>query len=575
MNLPFGLSLTTAVLILLGVLVLAALLAWVGGSIAGGRVDVDDLAQQRASSSRWATYKTVKADLGEPKQPDPRRLRLCELEGKPLYNPPLRSKLVMAPSGAGKSPRVVIPDVLRHDGPALVTSIKSDVVTLTRAAREKRGRVYVFAPAGGAEGSVKWSPLAHVISWADALDAARTIQECSKVDSVPNADREFWDAQARYLLSPLMYLAARQGRTMGDIASLVVGGEESERLVTNLLNEYDEDGPKFHWARFVMLEHKTKSSVLITAATVLEAWTHPRVAGTVNVRANDPGVLDLDELLTGEHTLYLVSPASEQSQFTPIYEALVNALTQRVEQAYHRVGLPLDPPLLLALDEAANIAPLRKLDYLASAGAGQGMLVLSVWQDEGQQEHIYGAAKARTIRSNHFTTVYLPGINDHTTLKNLSEQIGRDSLLQRSTSTSERGTSVTDGYHELDIAPVHMLRQLPKNQAIIISGPFPPIRGVIPAWYEDKKLRALVPDEVAASFDAFYKPTKKKAKATGPAREPIGDRLFGQPIKEPATETPLQESSRLSRDPLTGRPGVDEESVQGWFADDFRRRAQP
>ena len=46
-----------------------------------------------------------------------------------------------------------------------------------------------------------------------------------------------------------------------------------QRLITD-----DEAGPMIYWSRFVGLEQRTKSSVLVTAATVLEAWTHPRVA---------------------------------------------------------------------------------------------------------------------------------------------------------------------------------------------------------------------------------------------------------------------------------------------------------
>ena len=47
-------------------------------------------------------------------------------------------------------------------------------------------------------------------------------------------------------------------------------------------------------------------------------------------------------------------------------------------------------PLLLALDEAGNIAPIKRLPEIASAGGGQGALLESVWQDEGQIIARYG-----------------------------------------------------------------------------------------------------------------------------------------------------------------------------------------
>ena len=64
-------------------------------------------------------------------------------------------------------------------------------------------------------------------------------------------------------------------------------------------------------------------------------------------------------------------------------------------------GKPLDPPLLLVLDECANIAPLRDLPTLASTGAGQGIQLVSVFQDMAQINAVYGRDHAPTIVSNH------------------------------------------------------------------------------------------------------------------------------------------------------------------------------
>lgn len=588
--LPFGLDLTTVLLIVGGIVGVAVLLGVMLGVLGltgrGGGKDVDGLEQQRRTSTNWARWKQVRRDLAaDPSAPDPARLRLCHLDGHPLANPRLRSKLVLAPSGAGKTPRVVVPDVLAHEGPAVVTSIKADVLELTRASRESRGHVWVFDPSNP-HTSARWSPLAHITSWADALDAARWIQESSKADSSSGGvqDRDFWDAQARFLLAPLLYLAARSHHTMGDVAELVVGGQETESFVTHQLAGLAESGPQVYWARFTGLEHKTKSSVMITAATILEAWTHPRVAETVNVLAGDAEALDLDKLLEGHNTLYLVSPASEQAMFTPIYESLINAITMRVERAYQARGsLALDPPLLLALDEAANIAPLRNLDYLASAGAGQGILVLSVWQDEGQIESIYGPAKARTIRANHYATIYLPGIQDHQTLAHLSDQIGRDSMRQTSTSSNRDGTSTTVSHHELDVAPPAWIRQLGSGQVIVILGHYAPILGTIPAWYEDKKLRALIPTEVAERFDRAHsrKPNKTTRRAKTPRANSISDddgyrpQVLPAPPWKPSTPAPTDYRPAPPRPATTGHEPppwqADDDSSQGWFANEYRK----
>lgn len=562
---PFGLDLMTILLGVGALIVAAVLIGLLVGLVDGpkDRRNRDDLQAQRLASHNWASLKAVKELRVERDDTDPRRLRLCMLAGKQLANPPLRSKLVLAPSGAGKTPRVVIPDVLLHHGPAVVASIKGDVLALTRQHRSTLGEVWVFDPSEVVGPSARWSPIAHITSWAEALDAARWIQESSKADGAGGVqDRDFWDAQARFLLAPLLFLAARRNKTIGDVAELVTGGEDTEHLVAKELATTGEPGPSTYWARFTGLEHRTKSSVLVTAATVLEAWTHPRVAAAVNVLAGEAGVLDPDKLLDGgAHTLYLVAPASEQSMFTPIYETLVNAITMRVERAAQaRGGIALDPPLLLEIDEAANIAPLRNLDKLASRGAGEGIIVVSVWQDEGQIETIYGPAKARTILANHFSKVYLAGIQDHQTLVNLSQQIGRDPMRQTSTTTGEKSRSSTTSFHELDVAPPSWIRQMDADQAIVIAGRFPSILGSIPGWFESTEMRALIPADVAAAFDSFH-------------GTPKGRKRHRRPTKTTQTRiVTTPKSDLLAEQPRSNTLGTEDESARDHYAADLRSR---
>src|SRR5207245_1836212 len=81
----------------------------------------------------------------------------------------------------------------------------------------------------------------------------------------------------------------------------------------------------------------------------------------------DPGVLvsamsaDLraEYLLDGgRHTAYLCAPAHEQRRLQPLFATLVQEIVAHAYERTTQTGTPLDPPLLLVLDECANIAPL-------------------------------------------------------------------------------------------------------------------------------------------------------------------------------------------------------------------------
>ena len=81
-----------------------------------------------------------------------------------------------------------------------------------------------------------------------------------------------------------------------------------------------------------------------------------------------------------------------------------------------QTGRPIDPPLLLALDEAANIAPLPNLDEIASSGPGQGVQLLTILQNLSQATDRWGKDRAETIIANHRARLFCSGIGDRATL---------------------------------------------------------------------------------------------------------------------------------------------------------------
>jgi hypothetical protein len=112
------------------------------------------------------------------------------------------------------------------------------------------------------------------------------------------------------------------------------------------------------------------------------------------------------------------------------------------------------------LDEAGNIAPLKTLPTIASTGAGQGITLMTIWQDRAQIRAIYGDNE-RTVIANHTTTVWLPGTQDLDTLKLLSDLIGDQWVASSTISAApDGGLSVSEGSERIDVAPPAFLRTL-------------------------------------------------------------------------------------------------------------------
>lgn len=324
--------------------------------------------------------------------------------------------------------------------------------------------------------------------------------------------RKFWDDEGQKLLAPLILLVAQAGGTMTDVLSLVASlgnaGESAE--LTASIAECDRSALQY-WSLFLSLESRTRANVLATASNVLKPWAHPRVANAVNVTADDQqgGVFKIDELLDQNGTLYLVAPASTQRQFNAVYETLVNAILMEIEHRYGRTNQPLSPPCLLMLDEAANIAPLRHLDKVATSMAGMGLIVVTVWQDEGQIEDIYGPQKARVVVANHINKIFMAGISDQRTLQALSAAIGTD-LVERHVSGPAGSSSQM---HTIQVAPPEAIREMSADHAIIISSRHKPMMLTVPGWFEEPALRKLIDADVAAEFDRqFARPHRRRGR---------------------------------------------------------------
>jgi type IV secretion system protein VirD4 len=387
-----------------------------------------------------------------------------------------RSVMVVAPSQAGKTTRFVIPNVHAWAGPAVVTSVKPDVLHATRAARARRGPVLVFDPANSTgEGNVAWSPLLAAATYPDAERTARWLTDAAS-DTRPTDNARFWENLGAKLLAPLLYAAAGTGRQMTDVARWVDRRAAAEPEAA-LLGLGDPDALDA-WTASRSREERQRDSVYATAETVLRAFVSPavRAATTITGDALEAGrVLDVDQFLGSNATLYLVAPAHEQARLRPLFEAVIQTVLRAATTRHASTGKPLEPELLVMLEEAANIAPLRDLATHVSTGAGQGIVFATIWQDLAQLTTLYGAA-ARTIINNHTARLFLSGNADLDTLTTLSQTIGDATRTRASTTIADRGRSTTYNEHSERAAPVDHLRQLPAATAVVLYGRLPPVR---------------------------------------------------------------------------------------------------
>ena len=106
-----------------------------------------------------------------------------------------------------------------------------------------------------------------------------------------------------------------------------------------------------------------------------------------------------------------------------VFAALLHDLIAQAFERYNRQGAPIDPRLLVVLDEAAN-TPLPKLPQWAATITGAGIQLVTVWQSKAQLDQAYGK-DADNVLTNHRTKLIFPsGLSDLSTIEYISALVG-------------------------------------------------------------------------------------------------------------------------------------------------------
>ena len=351
---------------------------------------------------------------------------------------PQQSVLVLGPPRSGKTSSLVIPNVLSANGTVVTTSTKPDVLDATAPARSRVGACHLFDPTGSVADRpevhrLRWSPLPGCTSWRTALATARSLVVVGSGGSVTTPVANHWTERAQALLAPLLHAAALEGADM----RTVLGWVDRHRALPaqQILSGADAGVARDLLDGIVTTDERELSGIWSTTSGALGGFrSEEALAATC-----DPD-LDPVDLVASSDTVYIAAPAHHQQLVAPLVVGLLDEVRRAAYARAAASGAAVDPPVVLALDELANIAPLPDLPSMISEGGGQGVVALACFQDLSQARHRW-PTQADGFPSLFGTTVVLPGIGDVRTLEALSVLSGDHELVTRSVS---RGRTLSD-----------------------------------------------------------------------------------------------------------------------------------
>src|SRR5579859_6946756 len=396
-----------------------------------------------------------------------RALRLPLDEHAVIFSPPRGGK-------TGWLARVI----LHYPGPVLSTTTKHDVFELTSGVRARRGAVHVFNPQGigHVPSTFRWNPIDGCQNPAVAIRRADAF--ANSVSHKGVEDASFWAGKASDYLRGYFHAAALAGLDLRHVAAWVSGSrpEEPEEIL------YSTAGAATHLADQLAEmrgeANKTISTVRMTMSRALAFLADPHLAAAV---LPQPGQsLDIPEFLRETGTLYLIAETrGDDAPVAPLFACLANEIHYLAALlGSHLPGGRLDPPLLMALDEATQSCPVPVPSWLADSG-GKGIQIMTVAHGEAQLRSRWGRDGARVIMDTSGAKIWLPGVSDPETLTAASTLCGTAAARERGQDHHTRHPAMT----------AEMIRQLPTGYALVVRGGHSPVIARLPMCWKDPLYR--------------------------------------------------------------------------------------
>ncbi|MBT3022031.1 MAG: type IV secretory system conjugative DNA transfer family protein [Candidatus Thiodiazotropha sp. (ex Lucina aurantia)] len=430
-----------------------------------------------------------------------------------------RHGTVIGPTRSGKGVCFVVPHFLDHLGSIVGTDIKDGEIARITALyrRDVLGQdVFLLDPWDRVASTLGMAQSCfNPLDWLDPksdefVDNAFIIADALVVSE--NVREPFWSDEAKALLAGLcMYVktapktllpSPEKGRTLGQVRDcLNLGPKAFQGLVAGEFVEDDEGNVKLvkpgmaqsrnvhvraAAGRIMNKSPKERSGVLSTAQANTHFLESPSIQLALSRSDFDP-----KDLEHGKTTINVVmSPDKHHShnRFLRLMMAVFLATASRFKTKPN-------PPVSFVLEEANALGSLPQVTTAYSLLAGQGVQVISIWQDLNQMAARYENWQTMIANSgfilclatrDHFTADYLSKMCGTTTIEHVSEDSAH---LRAGLFADPNYLSRDDFLHgRALITPDEIMTMHPCAQLLLLAHAHP-VTAYKTAYFLDKRYR--------------------------------------------------------------------------------------
>ncbi|GMQ83200.1 MAG: hypothetical protein BMS9Abin05_2690 [Rhodothermia bacterium] len=394
--------------------------------------------------------------------------------------------IVSAPSGAGKSSSVIIPNVLAlKNGSAIVTDLAGEIFDQTAGKKAEDGFQIAVFNLSDPSRSLSFNPLQHS---AGSHTEINKISETLVTSAFPEeGSNKFWNDAARSAIAIIIKCVMNTDPKFANLGN-----------VYRLCNSFGPDGSglddfvlkhadKTVFTEFLGLRsnsERTFASLISTARTALSAFSDPNLC-----RITSTDTLGISTLRERPTILYLIVRENELPYFAFMLSLLYQAIFD-MAMLLPKMGEPY-LPLLLLLDEVGHLR-IPGFAMYTSTLRKRSCQIVAALQSEFQLESQYGRQGAQEILAGSLSTkIYLPGL-PYSTCSELERVLGRQTLEDRK--TGQRFSQ--------PLATADEIRTMRDGTGIMVSGNSEPVKLRMTAFFERRdfgRYSKIPPPEIPVS----------------------------------------------------------------------------
>ncbi|WP_414463320.1 type IV secretory system conjugative DNA transfer family protein [Hyphomicrobium sp. DY-1] len=352
--------------------------------------------------ARWMTAQDIRSSsfYTDTKTPTSVIVGYEPVTDSPVYYSDAESLITIGGPGSGKSQAQVIPNLLRHEGSAIILDVKGELWNLTAGYRAKHyGPVYRFAPTDPHGATHRYNPFDFIPK--EPNDAANecTIFSLQVIEDNPNLSDPYWTNRGRDMMWAYAMVIALNGsgpvRTVQGLAELLATppskapgsdilrladimeelaqktGVNEMALTANAIRKGVESKDRFESVldnarRFINIFNRGPR---MTAAMATSDW-RPEYFRT------RPGT-----------SLYICLSPAELKAYAPVIRAMLVQHSRTMQKMQIKPG---EKPITFFLDEMPQLGNFTSILELQDVGRSAGLRLWMFAQSLGQLSDAFG-----------------------------------------------------------------------------------------------------------------------------------------------------------------------------------------